>query len=165
MIQDRFASADTREFRFKFWPYFLASALGTLIFVGPMLWVILFPTFAHHPEKFPLVMAAVLLGLTALNFVLCALFWSVTRLRINSWGLRSFSFWGAPREVPWEQITRVQFRWVLLPYAVIWTTDNQKAWFLLCLQDEASVGKTLAQFAPPAHPLRTFLAQRGWIDS
>lgn len=161
---NHFSGDDVSEFRFRFWPYFLATAFVSLVATGPILWAIISPVFALHPERLQPITAVFLLALVALNFVGCVLFYRVALLRINGWGLHAFNFWGFSHEVMWTQILNAKFKWFLLPYTIISTSSGQHLWIPLFLENPRGFAQSVATHTAPDHPLHEFLRQRGLLN-
>ena len=108
-------------------------------------------------------MGAILMALTAVSVLICALSYWLMAVKAGGWGLRAYNFWGVGHEVKWNQIKVAEFKWFLLPYLVVSTDSGQRLWIALCLEEPLEFAQTVAQYTAPTHPLQQFLWQRGWL--
>ena len=160
----RFSGGDVRLFRSKFLPYYFFTLMIEFVWIGPFLAFAIHPVFAPHPERFAPTLAIVAVAIATVMLFFCALSYWLAPVKISAWGMRAYSFWSAPREVSWPEITSAQFVWRGYSYMVVRTSSQQKLWIFLPLQNPRAFAQAVAAQTAPEHPLHLFLRQRGLLN-
>ena len=167
--QRHFEGAEVREFRPRFWLYFLSNWMGGLAFGAFLLLVVAsVDSWQLRHVAFGGARIAECAGIFGRFDAV-----DDRALHLAFYAAQSRALGTARRHVLDDasgsrvvaDVARAHYLWFVFPYAIISCVGQPKLWVWLALETPREFAASVAAFTAPDHPLHAFLARRGLVDS